>query len=169
MERALRRNKKKPQSDYCAWQRSNRGRSGNSVADDFTPTPEEPLVYHLHGIDTEPESLVLTEDDYLAYLVAVTSERGRSTDVIPACVRKALSGSSLLLLGYDLSAWDFRTLMWGLIKGRPVERKSVCVLQLDPDAAEAGYLKKYLAKVNFKVDWRDLQTYARELYKKVYP
>jgi hypothetical protein len=169
MERALIRNKKRPLSLYCPWQRGDRIQGTNAVPEDYTPTPEEPLVYHLHGIDTDSESLVLTEDDYLAYLVAVTSERGRSTDPIADCVRKALSGSSLILLGYDLSAWDFRTLMWGLIKGRPRERKSVCVLQLDPGAAEAGYLKKYLDKVNFKVEWGDLRTYARGLEDKVHP
>ena len=66
------------------------------------PSKEQPLVYHLHGFDQYPESLVLTEDDYLEFLVAISSDKGRNTDPVPKPVREALVESSLLLLGHSL-------------------------------------------------------------------
>jgi hypothetical protein len=47
------------------------------------PSPTEPLVYHLHGFDQVPPSLVLSEDDYLEFLVAIPRDKGRNIDIIP--------------------------------------------------------------------------------------
>ena len=73
---------------------------------DYRPTPERPLVYHLFGRLSDPDSLVLTEDDYFDYLIGVTSRN----DLIPGVVRRALTDSALLFLGFDLDDWDFRVL-----------------------------------------------------------
>ena len=63
---------------------------------DYRPTPERPLVYHLFGRLSDPDSLVLTEDDYFDYLIGVTSRN----DLIPGVVRRALADSALLFLGF---------------------------------------------------------------------
>ena len=70
------------------------------------PTPQEPLVYHLHGTLGDPNSMVLTEDDYLEFLIALTEEPA----LIPAQVREAFSGSAFLFLGYSLNDLNFKVL-----------------------------------------------------------
>jgi hypothetical protein len=58
-----------PRRELCRWNESLDG--GESVFDtDFSPTPANLVVYHLHG-HTLPESLVLTEDDYLSFLANI--------------------------------------------------------------------------------------------------
>lgn len=65
---------KQPIYEFCRW---------NDVgaqlplqydeARDGPPTAERPLVYHLLGHLSQPDTLVLTEDDYFDYLIGVTS------------------------------------------------------------------------------------------------
>lgn len=88
---------------------------------DYVPSSERPLVYHLYGIDRYPESLILTEDDYLDCLARLTMLRHVVTVPenirgIPAPVKIAISGRSLLMLGYGIYDWDFRVLFRGLIQ-----------------------------------------------------
>jgi CHAT domain/SIR2-like domain len=74
---------------------------------DFDPHDRDhPLVYHLFGQVEDLESLVLSEDDYFAWLTAWI----RRSDLIPDPVRAALTSQSLLFLGYRLDDWEFRVL-----------------------------------------------------------
>lgn len=126
---------------------------------DYQPSPQQPLVYHLHGFDRHPESLVLTEDDYLDFLVNV------SGTVLPR-VMEALTQSSLVMLGYSLASWDFRVLFRGLIKPRPKRLTSVAI-QLEENDTEKEYLQKYLRQVRFEVEWLDPEDphrFIRELH-----
>ena len=161
MEVALRRAGKNPRTEICRW---HKGLDGiPTVLDgDYQPTKDEPLVYHLHGVDIHPGSLVLTEDDYMEFLVAISQNVGRGTDPIPRRVRQAMADSSLILLGYSLNTWDFRVLFWGLIKPRPLQQTSVSV-QLLPSEIEQVYLQKYLNEFEFQVFWGDIFQYTQEL------
>jgi hypothetical protein len=71
------------------------------------PTVQEPLVYHLFGRLEEPQSLVLTQDDYFDWLNAWTASKD-VTWMVPPRVKRACTGNSLLFLGYYLDEWDFR-------------------------------------------------------------
>ena len=64
---------------------------------DADPTVAKPLVYHLFGHISDPDSVVLTEDDHFAWLIAWIARRKD----IPPAVRKAMISKSLLFLGYD--------------------------------------------------------------------
>ena len=77
----------------------------------LVPTQANPVVFHLHGHYDVPESLVLTEDDYLDFLVAVSRDDG----LLPHQIQKALAGASLLFLGYRLADWNFRVIHRGLV------------------------------------------------------
>ena len=161
IEVALRRVGKNPRTEICRWHKGLE--SVPSVFDeDYQPSQEEPLVYHLHGFDEVPESLVLTEDDYMEFLMAVSQNLGRDTDPIPRRVRQAMADSSLILLGYNLDQWDFKVIFWGLIKPRPLQQTSVSI-QLIPSEIEKSYLQKYLDEFEFKVYWGDIQQYTTEL------
>lgn len=161
LEVALRQLGKNPRSDICRWHSGLEGIRA-TFGDDYTPTPEEPLVYHLHGLDSYPGSMVLTEDDYLEFLVAISQNVGRGADPIPRRVRQAMADSSLVLLGYNMPDWDFRVLFWGLIKPRPLQQTSVSI-QLEPGEIERDYLQKYLDEFEFKVYWGTVDQYLLEL------
>ena len=161
VEVALRQLGKQPRTEICRWHSGLEGRP-SVFDDDYQPTPEEPLVYHLHGLDTFPGSMVLTEDDYLEFLVAISQNVGRGADPIPRRVRQAMADSSLLLLGYDLHSWDLRVLFWGLIKPRPLQQTSVSI-QVRPGEVEREYLQKYLDEFEFKVYWGTIEQYLQEL------
>lgn len=165
MEVALRQAGKTPRTEICRWHKGLE--SVPSVFDDdYQPTAKEPLVYHLHGFDKHPASLVLTEDDYMEFLVAISQNVGRGADPIPLRVRQSMADSSLVLLGYNLRNWDFRALFWGLIKPRPLQQTSVSI-QLVPSEVERNYLQKYLGEFEFKVYWGDIYDYLQELYQGV--
>ncbi len=149
---------------------------------DYTPTVERPLVYHLFGLDEHPESLVLTEDDYLDFLVrlATLSHEVKHADTeldIPACVTMALSGTALLLLGYAVTDWDFRVLFKGLVQSTGESRskrtpKSIS-MQVDPfdfqgDAVKRdeirAYLSAFFAQSHFSIYWGDMRSCVRDLW-----
>ena len=100
---------------------------------DYRPTPQRPLVYHLFGRLSEPDSLVITEDDYFDYLIGVTA----NNDLIPPVVRRALADSALLFLGFDLDEWDFRVLFRTVMlrQGGDARRDYAHVAaQIDPES-----------------------------------
>ena len=166
LEAALTRAGKRPHTEFCRWQQRLEGLP-SGYEGDYQPTRADPLVYHLYGLDRYPESLVLTEDDYLEFLVAISRDMSRETDRIPKRVRQALADSSLILLGYDLHSWEFRTLFWGLIKCRPPIQQENVSVQVAPDDKEKPYLDKYLSEARFRVVWEEVYQYIRELYQLV--
>jgi hypothetical protein len=158
MESALKRAGKDPRTDICRWN-DQISTVPEVFTRDYVPTKQEPLVYHLYGLDAYPESLVLLEDHYLEFLVAISQDKDR----IPPRVRQALTDSSIILLGYDLAGGDFRSLFWGLIKPRPIHQQSVSVLQVRPTEEEKKYLRKYLHEVDFEVFWGEVREYVRRI------
>jgi hypothetical protein len=72
-------------------------------------TVDRPLIYHLYGAIQEPESLVLTENDLLDFLVAVVSKN----PPLPNNVRSELQkrGKSFLFLGFGIRHWYLRILL----------------------------------------------------------
>ena len=113
MRQALVAAGKDPRREICRWNRSPALADEPSPLEDgvYTPTPAYPLVYHLHGRLDLPESLVLTEDDYLDFLVAIA----RDPRILPHQIQRALAGTSLLFIGYRLADWDFRVIHRGLV------------------------------------------------------
>lgn len=69
------------------------------------PNAEKPIVHHVFGVFGQPDSLVLTEDDFFDYLIATATYK-----LIPTVVRGSLTESSLLFLGFPLDSWTFRVL-----------------------------------------------------------
>ena len=102
MVRALKSRGKTPNQEICRWNKCLMQRKPTSS--DFDPTPEKPLVFHLHGFCEIPESLVLTDDDYLDFLVAISMEQ----NLLPPRIQEAFTSTSLLFLGYRIADWDFK-------------------------------------------------------------
>ena len=122
----------------------------------YQPTAESPLVYHLFGSDEEVDSIVLTENDYLDFLVKISAERER----IPPHIRGAMANSSLMFLGYRLDDWGFRVILRGLAAQLPRRRRIKNIgVQLDPQdadvenpAAAQRFLQDYFQDANFQVN-----------------
>ncbi len=174
LEVALRRAGKMPRAEICRWQRGLEGLpsvfDGDSLLEKgkkYQPSSQEPLVYHLHGLDERPDSLVLTEDDYLQFLVAMSRDKGdQAKDPVPARVRQAIADSALILLGYPLSGWAFRSLFWGLIKDT-IPHTGVFTIQLEPTPVQRKYFEDYLKReASLEAYWGDIYQYTGELYRK---
>lgn len=165
LEAALVKAGKAPLSTVIRWRQDLRALIVPSPAELRQPNAQRPLVCHLFGLESYPKSLVLTEDDYLEFLVDVNLGRGDDKrDSVPAQVRRALS-SDLLVLGFSLNSWAFRALYAGLINSDDAraEQRGICV-QLPPSEAERIYLHDYLQReARFEVVWSDLSQYAHGL------
>ncbi len=95
---------KGPEALVCRW-RATRTNTPQEPRPRQAPTPEAPLVYHVFGAFGVPESLVLTEDDFLDFLIATSTYK-----LMPAVVRGSLTDSALIFLGFRLDDWTFRVL-----------------------------------------------------------
>jgi hypothetical protein len=163
MVQALRHRRRAARQEICKWNNSYPvQREPAPMRDDRTyqPTPASPTVFHLHGRLAVPESLVLTEDDYLDFLVTL-SER---PDTLPHQIRGALSSTSLVFIGYSLADWDFRVLHRGLVvRGDPSLRRVSVTVQLRQSREAEEYLDTYFRRIDVSVYWGDATTFAREL------
>src|SRR6185437_9644170 len=90
--------------------------------------------------NTNLESLVFTEDDYYEFLINVSSD----DDSIPKRVRRAMTGTSLLLLGYRMEETDFRVLFHYLLaKSLQVSsRRTHVAVQVPVDEAKPEEQRK---------------------------
>ncbi len=158
---ALERAGKQPKRELCRWNRSPALKEQRPVLTPaFKPTAEAPVVFHLHGHLSIPESIVLTEDDYLDFLVAIAGE----PKLLPHQIKKALAGASLLFVGYRLADWNFRVLHRGLVMaGEQSLRRLSVTVQLRPNDPEREYLEKYFGVMNVRVYWGTAQDFAEEL------
>lgn len=129
MLQALENKRKNPIFEYCRWNKYI-SKLPCEIEEKFQPSLESPLVYYLHGFWDIPESLVITEDDYLNFLVNVSENR---ESILHHRVRRSLFGNSLLFIGYNIEDYSFRTIIRGLI-GSPEKtlRRTNITIQLTP-------------------------------------
>jgi hypothetical protein len=175
VEMALRAAGKAPRMEFCRWHPGLEELVPSVFETDsvlepgkrYQPTDKEPLVYHLFGHDDHLESLVLTDDDYLRFLIAISQNRGQNTDPIPKQVRGAMAYSALILLGYELHSWDFRVLFWGVIKTEAMNQVGVSI-QVKRSQLEQKYFERYLQTMaNCEVFWGGVEEYTRYLLDEV--
>jgi SIR2-like protein len=161
--KALVDRKKDPRRELCRWNSSLKGKPPA-----LRPTVANPVVFHLHGHHEVPESLVLTEDDYLDFLVNLSRDQDK---LLPPRIQQALTEASLLFIGYRLVDWDFRVLFRGLVHSTEASLRRVSVaVQLPPHAPEPGhqhtvqkYLTDYFEDIKVRVYWGTAREFATEL------
>jgi hypothetical protein len=161
---------KKPIREFCHWNEYLRETYQPIVFEDNPPTVANPVVYHLHGHDQLSDSLILTDDDYLDFLVNVSEDYS----LIPERIQRALTGNSLLFLGYQLEDWNFRALFRSIViflqKGL---KKTHVAVQIAPKfgSEPSGeqieraqkYFNRYFETRNVKVYWGPCQEFVAEL------
>ncbi len=127
----------------------------------FVPTAASPVVYHLHGHYELLESMVLTEDDYLDFLVNMS----RDQNLIPPVIQQALTGCALLFMGYSLADYDFKVLFRSLIYPLARSHRITVSIQL-PQSQESEaleYLNRYYKDMAIAVYWGKAESFAKEL------
>jgi SIR2-like domain len=171
MVRALARHHRQPNRVLCQWNRGVKDyvKENPTVLENvpgYKPTVANPVVFHLHGYVPISESLVLTEDDYMDFLVNVAAD----PNLIPAPIAKALTGTSLLFIGYRISDWNFRVLLRSFARftESSVSRLNVAVMPA-PSGSEAekqktqDYLNRYYENIDVRVYWGTAREFSKEL------
>jgi hypothetical protein len=169
MMRALQSRGKVPRRDLCVWNKYIEGYTSAFDADsNFEPGPQSPVVFHLHGHNEVPESLVLAEGDYLDFLVNMLSKQRQ----LPTRIQRALGATSLLFIGYSLRDWSFRVVFRGILQSISSSLRRISVtVQVPPveDVPEGvqqqakAYLKSYYGGMDIRVYWGSAQAFASEL------
>ncbi len=163
--------KKRPRREICNWYLARKRQPARATAD-LDPTPTEPVVFHLHGCLENAHSMVLTEDDYLDFLMYISEDQR----LIPPRIEQAFSDSSLLFMGYSLDDMNFKVLFRKLASymQRNEGARHVSV-QLAPgygDTSEdyiartrkqRAYLERHFDLQKVKVYWGTCKDFAAEL------
>jgi CHAT domain/SIR2-like domain len=138
----------------------------------FQPTWETPLVYHLSGTLEHERTLVLTEDDYFAWLQEWLKQVDNGT-CIPGFVKTPLITNSQLFLGYHFDDWEFR-MMFQAIKSFQRSLRTdddgphvgvqfePTTLRIDREAAQA-YLENYFEVDKINIYWQSCTDFLTEL------
>lgn len=107
MLRSLQAVEKNPEEVIGAWRRKVNKVPKEPEPQNIKPNPASPWVYQIFGRfgDDYRDTLVLTEDDFLDYLVATSTYK-----LMPITVRGELVENSLLFLGFQLDDLRFRVL-----------------------------------------------------------
>jgi SIR2-like domain len=165
MTQALRRQGKEVRQELCVWN-SLIGQPATPA--EIAPTAEKPIVYHLHGHLGDTNSLVLTEDDYLDFMIKIAKD----DLLIPPRIEAALTGTSILFIGYRIVDWNFRVIFRSLVTylERSLKRSHISV-QLEPKNPQSeerkrqslAYLEKYYLESGITVYWGTAQEFVNEL------
>jgi hypothetical protein len=158
-----------PHREICKWHESRKRHSG-PLYDSFDPTPERPLIFHLHGVFGNEASMVLTEDDYLDFLICISEV----PELIPPRVEEAFASTTLLFLGYSLEDLNFRVLFRKLATYlRRAEGTRHVSVQLAPNPGSEGdaeradrqrqFLRDQLQFQRVKVYWGTCAQFAADL------
>jgi hypothetical protein len=173
LESALKLEDKKPRTQLCFCKKSTVDPS--FLPDrDFRPDADHPAVVHLFGLEQYSNTLVLSEDDHINFLLSAVEEIN-SPDVYPSYLRGALPEASLFLLGYHLRDWDFRTLFRFILKIRKSESygdvTTSIAIQFKPRVrnednknATLAYLNNYFGSRKFQVWWSETDEFIYDLW-----
>ena len=173
LEQALRSVGRQPVCDYYRWNEDlDQVAKADQPAYTHRPSVQAPLVYHLHGVDHEPGSLVMTEENYLEFYERASADINRQ-DGFPVPVRNALTKSSIMLVGYDLQSWAFRVVFRGPIRALFTLRRPLSLaIQLDPadktDIADQeqfrAYVRSFFDEYRFGLHWGTTADFTSKLW-----
>jgi hypothetical protein len=131
----------------------------------FTPEPDHPLVFHLHGRFEDPPSMVITEADYLEFL----EQLSRTDRVLPNVVEKAIATTSLLFIGYSFRDVNLQL----VLRQWRIPRLAYLVRPLPPNLSDSqldayvDYYPRYLKTItgaDFKLYWGAGSEFCADLH-----
>jgi SIR2-like domain len=181
LEHAISENpNKEPQSELCRWNdnltKYFRAFDVTSIFEQqYKPTTQKPLVFHILGDIDTPQSMVLTERDCFDYVINLN--KNEEKDMIPSVIRKELGLSSLLFIGYSLDDINFRAIFQGFLSflsALPKEyRKLSIAVQIPPVISKDEQIKlqKYLEQYtrnmfDLHIYWGSAYDFMKDLSKR---
>ena len=174
MTLALQARGKKPRRETITWREALQKEAASPYYDlDPPASPEEPVVLHLYGTDRNSPSMVVSEEDYLDYLVRIARDHEY---LLPTSVDAALASTTLLFLGYRLEHLDLKVLMRGLLPHLDLKRwpRLNVAVQIEIKAEEEAnevrqkevidYFQRYFHGSNIDVYWGSTQQFVNDLH-----
>lgn len=182
MTRALTLQERPPEVGVCNWhlagQRECDTPREEGLEAPFEPTQARPLVYHLHGVLRDFDTMVLTEDDYIDFLVNMSEARDQR-DLIPRPVMNAIRDSHLLFMGYSFEDLNFKVLFRRLARYIRRDRRAHHVaVQLEPKGDEPtpeeiqlaldqrAYLEEKYSLWHINFFWGSCREFAEALWRR---
>jgi hypothetical protein len=102
---------------------------------------ERPVILKIHGavsrVNRKNDSYVIREDDYIAYL----ARNSDLANVVPSSLLSKLKESHLLFLGYSLSDWNLRVILYRIWSEQAIDYKSWAI-QLNPQPIDQQFWSK---------------------------
>lgn len=84
------------------------------TTDYHDPTPESPIIFKIHGDISRPETVVISDEDYIDFVLRMSSKE--PFDPVPMTFKYHLMGWTTLFVGYSLLDYNlrllFKTLRW---------------------------------------------------------
>ena len=147
--------------EYSRWNKHLQ-RNPTIFEEGFKPGKANPMVYHLYGCADVPESLVLTQHDYLKFLENISKDQ--EAKVVPAQIDKAINRNYLLFMGYSFFDLHFLFLLQALDERMEnnIFKGDKCHVSVQLDtlattpeqqATAEKYLRKYFEKLDIAVCW----------------
>jgi hypothetical protein len=99
---ALRERKKSPNIGYFNFNK------GKSEVNYLEGTEDQPLIFYLFGSLQDPESLVITENELLDFLISILTPKGLPNDLVSELQDPE---KSFLFLGFGFKNWYLRILL----------------------------------------------------------
>ena len=128
------------------------------------PTAESPVVFKIHGDITRPETIVITDEDYIQFVLRMSNKD--PYDPVPLTLKYHLTGWPTLFVGYSLLDYNlrvlFKTLRWKIDSASMPEMYSV---DYRPDPLIFDVWHNQRRYVNFIAE--DVWTFVPRLYERV--
>jgi len=128
------------------------------------PSPERPFVFKIHGDIDDGSSIVITDEDYIQFILRMTDQRPYYP--LPETIRFRLTKWTTLFLGYSLLDYDlrllFKTLRWKVDESQFPPVYSVDI-KPDPLIVAIYYERRRYVKFISQDVWM----FVPELYRRV--
>ncbi len=126
-------------------------------------SPEAPVIYQLYGSLDDPSSMILSDSDWLDFIVKVA----RGSPALPVNLTSTLhdTARSFLFLGFDPSEWHFRVLLH-ILSDNAKRRYPSFAYELDSAPVDVDTRDFYRTSHRIHVFSGDLAMFCAELRKR---
>jgi len=135
-----------------------------ATADYRDPTPQSPVIFKIHGDIARPETLVITDEDYIQFVLRMSNKD--PYDPVPLTLKFYLTGWSTLFVGYSLLDYNlrllFKTLRWKIDSANVPDMYSV---DFQPDPLILDVWQSQRRYVKFIA--QDVWSFVPGLYERV--
>lgn len=129
------------------------------------PTADSPIVFKIHGDISQPASLVITDEDYIQFVLRMSTSK-RAYDPVPLTVKTLLTEWTTLFVGYSLLDFNlrllFKTLRWKIDHSSKPDMFSV---DYSPDPLVLDVWQSERREVTFIAT--DVWAFVPQLYERV--